>query len=160
MSKKMRFLSFFLALAMVISSAPIVPVYAQEDSLATGMTNPFDKNISFSLNGQLVKSDSYRIPSIVTLADGTVVAAADIRWNTTYDGGGLDTLVARSTDGGKTWSYNVANYLGDNGNQYNPQSTTFIDPNLLVAADGLYAGRPVRIRCCTERQWFSYSACC
>ena len=136
MSKKMRFLSFFLALAMVISSAPIVPVYAQEDSLATGMTNPFDKNISFSLNGQLVKSDSYRIPSIVTLADGTVVAAADIRWNTTYDGGGLDTLVARSTDGGKTWSYNVANYLGDNGNQYNPQSTTFIDPNLLVAADG------------------------
>ena len=136
MSKKMRFLSFFLALAMVISSAPIVPVYAQEDSLATGMTNPFDKNISFSLNGQLVKSDSYRIPSIVTLADGTIVAAADIRWNTTYDGGGLDTLVARSTDGGKTWSYNVANYLGDNGNQYNPQSTTFIDPNLLVAADG------------------------
>ena len=137
MSKKMRFLSFFLALAMVISSAPIVPVYAQEDSLATGMTNPFDKNISFSLNGQLVKSDSYRIPSIVTLADGTVVAAADIRWNTTYDGGGLDTLVARSTDGGKTWSYNVANYLGDNGNQYNPHSTTFIDPNLLVAADGM-----------------------
>ena len=136
MSKKMRFLSFFLALAMVISSAPIVPVYAQEDSLATGMINPFDKNTSFSLNGQLVKSDSYRIPSIVTLADGTVVAAADIRWNTTYDGGGLDTLVARSTDGGKTWSYNVANYLGDNGNQYNPQSTTFIDPNLLVAADG------------------------
>lgn len=136
MSKKMRFLSFFLALAMVISSAPIVPVYAQEDSLATGMTNPFDKNISFSLNGQLVKSDSYRIPSIVTLADGTIVAAADIRWNTTYDGGGLDTLVARSTDGGKTWSYNVANYLGDNGNQYNSQSTTFIDPNLLVAADG------------------------
>ncbi len=136
MSKKMRFLSFFLALAMVISSAPIVPAYAQEDSLATGMTNPFDKNISFTLNGQLVKSDSYRIPSIVTLADGTIVAAADIRWNTTYDGGGLDTLVARSTDGGKTWSYNVANYLGDNGNQYNPQSTTFIDPNLLVAADG------------------------
>lgn len=136
MSKKMRFLSFFLALAMVISSTPIVPAYAQEDSLATGMTNPFDKNISFTLNGQLVKSDSYRIPSIVTLADGTVVAAADIRWNTTYDGGGLDTLVARSTDGGKTWSYNVANYLGDNGNQYNPQSTTFIDPNLLVAADG------------------------
>ena len=137
MSKKLRFLSFILAVIILISSAPDVSVYAQEEeALPTEITNPFRSDVSFFVNGTPVTSNSYRIPSIVTLADGTIVAAADIRWNTTYDGGGLDTLVARSTDGGKTWTYNVANYLGDNGNIYNPKSTTFIDPNLLVAADG------------------------
>ena len=77
-------------------------------------------------------SNSFRIPALVTLSDGTLVAAADARWNTTYDGGGLDTIVARSSNGGTTWSYTFANYLGDNGNQYNAASTCFIDPSLAV----------------------------
>lgn len=137
MSKKMRFLSFFLALVMVVSSAPVVPVYAQEEASVSGLTTPFRSDVPFTVDGTSVTSNSYRIPAMVTLADGTIVAAADIRWNTTYDGGGLDTLVARSTDGGKTWSYNAANYLGDNGNQYNGSSSTaFLDPSLVVGADG------------------------
>lgn len=137
MSKKMRFLSFFLALAMVISSAPIVPVYAQEEASVSGLTVPFRSDVPFTVNGTTVTSNSYRIPAMVTLSDGTIVAATDIRWNTTYDGGGLDTLVAKSADGGKTWSYTVANYLGDNGNTYDGKhSTAFLDPSLLVAADG------------------------
>lgn len=137
MSKKIRLLSFVLVIVMLFSSTPIAPACAQEEeALSVEMTNPFRNDVSFTIDGQSVTSNSYRIPAMVTLADGTIVAAADIRWNTTYDGGGLDTLVARSTDGGKTWSYTVANYLGDNGNEYDPQSTTFIDPNLLVAADG------------------------
>jgi len=137
MSKKMRFLSFFLALVMVVSSAPVVPVYAQEEATVSGLTTPFRSDVPFTVDGTSVTSNSYRIPAMVTLADGTIVAAADIRWNTTYDGGGLDTLVARSTDGGKTWSYNAANYLGDNGNQYNGSSSTaFLDPSLVVGTDG------------------------
>lgn len=137
MSKKLRFLSFILAVSMLISSAPVVPVYAQEETSLSEITNPFASDVSFEVNGQTVTSKSYRIPSMVTLSDGTIVAAADIRWNTTYDGGGLDTLVARSTDGGATWTYKVANYLGDNGNVYNgSQSTAFLDPSLVVAADG------------------------
>ena len=136
---KKRILSLVLCISMVLPMvAQPMPVYSveNEESIAP-LTNPFTPETIIALpDGTTTKSQSYRIPSMVTLADGTIVAAADIRWNTTYDGGGLDTLVARSTDGGKTWSYNVANYLGDNGNQYNPQSTTFIDPNLLVAADG------------------------
>lgn len=137
MSKKLHFLSFILVLAMVISSAPIVPAYAQEEQSSTAeITNPFTSDTPLEINGQTVTSKSYRIPAMVTLADGTIVAAADIRWNTTYDGGCLDTLVARSTDGGATWSYTVANYLGDNGNTYNSQSTAFIDSCLTVAEDG------------------------
>jgi len=79
-------------------------------------------------------SAKFRIPAMVTLDDGTVVAATDARWNTTGDGGGLDTIVSRSTDNGATWNYTFANYLGDNGNVWNGSSTAFIDPAL--ATDG------------------------
>ena len=57
-------------------------------------------------------SDSFRIPGLTTLRDGALLATADARWNTTYDGGGLDTIVSRSEDNGETWNYNFANYLG------------------------------------------------
>lgn len=69
---------------------------------------------------------------MVTLSDGTIVAATDARWNTTSDGFGLDTVVSRSSDGGATWNYTFANYLGDNGNMFNSSSTAFIDPALVV----------------------------
>ncbi|MBQ2278478.1 MAG: exo-alpha-sialidase, partial [Clostridia bacterium] len=80
-------------------------------------------------------SDQFRIPALVTMNDGTVVAAADARWNTHADGCGLDTIVSVSEDNGKTWRYTFANYLGDNGNRMNRLSTTFIDPLLTVHGD-------------------------
>lgn len=79
-------------------------------------------------------STYFRIPALVTLSNGTLVAAADARWNQTYDGYGLDTIVSRSSNNGETWNYTFANYLGDNGNTYNTSSTAFIDPAL--ATDG------------------------
>ena len=81
------------------------------------------------------RSQNFRIPAMVTLSNGTIVAATDARWNTTTDGYGLDTIVSRSTDGGATWNYTFANYLGDNGNVSNYNSTAFIDPALTVTAD-------------------------
>lgn len=137
---KKRILSLVLCISMVLPMAAVpMPVYSveSEESIAP-ITNPFTPETIITLpDGTTTSSQSYRIPSMVTLADGTIVAAADIRWNTTFDGGGLDTLVARSTDGGANWSYTVANYLGDNGNVYNgSHSTAFLDPSLVVAADG------------------------
>lgn len=79
-------------------------------------------------------STYFRIPAMVTLDDGTIVAACDARWNTTSDGWCLDTIVSYSKDNGTTWNYTFANYLGDNGNSYNSSSTAFIDPCL--ATDG------------------------
>lgn len=134
---KRKTLALVLAISMILMSLPISGIAVAGENNTAPFTNPFSQEVQFDVNGKNESSHSYRIPSMVTLADGTIVAAADIRWNTTYDGGGLDTLVARSTDGGATWTYKVANYLGDNGNVYNGgMSTTFIDPNLLVAADG------------------------
>lgn len=80
-------------------------------------------------------SRSFRIPAVVRLSDGTLVAAADARWNTCYDGGGLDTVVSRSVDNGKTWHYTFANFLGDHGNAYSGKASCFIDPSLAAAAD-------------------------
>ena len=83
-------------------------------------------------------SQNFRIPAMVTLDDGTIVAAADARWNTSADAGGLDTIVARSSDSGANWNYTFANYLGDNGNTYDRDSATFIDPALATDGSTIY----------------------
>lgn len=83
-------------------------------------------------------SQYFRIPAMVTLDNGTIVAAADARWDTTRDAGGLDTIVARSSDNGANWNYTFANYLGDNGNTHNTASTTFIDPALATDGSTIY----------------------
>lgn len=83
-------------------------------------------------------SQNFRIPAIVTLDDGTIVAAADVRWNTSADAGGLDTIVSHSSDNGANWNYTFANYLGDNGNTYVEESATFIDPALATDGSTIY----------------------
>ena len=50
----------------------------------------------------------FRNPVLITRADGSLFAAVDARWNTTYDGGGLDTMLARSDTDGKNWKKNDA----------------------------------------------------
>ena len=52
-------------------------------------------------------SQNFRIPAMVTLSDGTIVAATDARWNTYVDAGGLDTIVSYSKDNGATWHYTL-----------------------------------------------------
>ncbi len=91
---------------------------------------PFSKDTGGSFN--------FRIPAMVTLSDGGLVAAADARWDGTFDGYGLDTIVSCSSDNGANWSYTFANYLGDNGNVLNNTSTAFIDPALAVDGSTVY----------------------
>lgn len=83
-------------------------------------------------------SQMFRIPAMVTLSNGAIVAATDARWNNSGDGGGLDTIVSYSTDQGTNWNYTFANYLGDNDNTYNPKSTAFIDPALATDGQKVY----------------------
>lgn len=83
-------------------------------------------------------SQKFRIPAMVTLSNGAIVAATDARWNNAGDGGGLDTIVSYSTNQGTNWNYTFANYLGDNGNTYNKNSTSFIDPALATDGQTVY----------------------
>lgn len=119
--------------AAAVTNEPAVTALTMGTKPADGTTvgNPFVKGTG--------GSNSFRIPSMVTLKDGTIVAAADARWNTTYDGGGLDTIVSYSKDNGANWNYTFANYLGDNGNVYNGSgSTAFIDPALATDGETVY----------------------
>ena len=83
-------------------------------------------------------SDYFRIPSLITLDNGWIVATADIRWRTTGDSPqNLDTIVSVSKDGGATWEWEVVNYFGDMADTSTSQeSASFIDPSVLQASDG------------------------
>lgn len=135
-------LIFSLTLALTFSNA--MSAYAANSHYdvkpSDGVTpsQPFTKG--------LASSNSYRIPAMITINEGEhkgrIVAAADVRWNTTYDGGGLDTMVSYSDDNGANWNYSLVNYMGDNGNTYNGgDSTSFIDPSLV------YDGNKVWMLC-------------
>lgn len=133
-----RILLFALIAMAACALALATPAYAAQAAIqpspkpAGGMTKgqPFPSGTGGSAN--------FRIPSLVSLDDGTLVAATDARWNSLLDGGGLDTLVSRSKDMGATWRYSFANYLGDNGNEWNALSTSFIDPALATDGRAIY----------------------
>ena len=117
-----------LAKANAVEIPPITMGTKPDDGTTEGQ--PFVKGTGGSSN--------FRIPALVTLSDGGLVAAADARWDGTFDGCGLDTIVSCSSDNGANWSYTFANYLGDNGNVLNNTSTAFIDPALAVDGSTVY----------------------
>lgn len=134
---KKKVLALVTSAAVLASLLPSLSLSAQADTLSENVTAPFTSSTTFTTSdGTSHTSASWRIPSVVMLKDGTLVAASDARYNTTYDGGGTDTVAAYSKDGGVTWTTAAANYLPDNGDTYNASSTAFIDPSLLTASDG------------------------
>ncbi len=129
MQKLKRILSIVVTVCMLVSILSTgVFAITITDKPANGTTEgqPFAPGTGGSQN--------FRIPGIVTLDNGTLIAACDARWNHAGDGAGLDTIVSVSTDNGANWTYTFANYLGDNGDVFNNLSTCFIDPG--IATDG------------------------
>lgn len=54
--------------------------------------------------GDATNSNYFRIPSLLTLDSGTILAAADARYGGTHDSKSkINTAFAKSTDGGNTW---------------------------------------------------------
>lgn len=124
-----------MAILMVLTAFPVTTAMAAGSSEAS-------KPAGGTTQGRPFVSDNpshwYRIPSMVTLDDGTIVAAADARWDGGMDGGGNDVITARSTDNGDTWSYTWAGYYGDNGNKFNKASTSYCDSNIATDGKTLY----------------------
>jgi sialidase-1 len=56
---------------------------------------------------------TYRIPSVILTAKGTLLAFAEARREGRGDAGDIDLVVKRSTDGGATWA--AMKVIGDNG---------------------------------------------
>lgn len=130
-----KWTAVLMAILMVLTAFPVTTAMAAGSSEAS-------KPADGTTQGRPFVSDNpshwYRIPSMVTLDDGTVVAAADARWNGGMDGGGNDVITARSTDNGDTWSYTWAGYYGDNGNVFNKASTSYCDSNIATDGKTLY----------------------
>ena len=78
----------------------------------------------------------YRIPAMVVAEDGSIVVAADKRYDSFTDIGGghvIDIVVRRSTDGGRTWGEPVVVAKGDNSND---ATCGYGDPSLYKGNDG------------------------
>lgn len=81
-------------------------------------------------------SSFYRIPALVTAADGSLVAACDKRYGSSSDIGGghvIDIVTRRSTDGGRTWSAPLTIAKGDNSTD---ATCGYGDPSLTMGRDG------------------------
>lgn len=130
-----KWTAVLMAILMVLTAFPVTTAMAAGSSEASKPAGGTTQGRPFVSDNP---SHSYRIPSMVTLDDGTIVAAADARWDGGMDGGGNDVITARSTDNGDTWSYTWAGYYGDNGNVFNKASTSYCDSNLATDGKNLY----------------------
>lgn len=102
-------------------------------------------------------SSNYRIPAIITAADGSLVTATDKRWNGAGDlAAKIDPVIRRSTDNGKTWSapVTIANFGGATGAgdcAFILDKTTGHLLCLFVAEKGFFASTaadPIKLKYC------------
>lgn len=170
MNTMKKFFALILSLCMILSMVPVSAFAAECDDAGDAMVTGTDSTTdTITLSGKPETPDGltnqtepfplalfttynsssnghYRIPGIVTLDDGTLVASADARWkghNNGYDdSGNIDSVVSYSSDNGKTWNVTFANYYGDdnNENKYVQDfcSATYIDPGLITDGKTLY----------------------
>lgn len=81
-------------------------------------------------------SENFRIPAMITMENGELLALADARYTQFRDGDGLDTIASISGDGGMTWEYDFPFFFPDSEGYAEAKSTAFIDPGLVEGPDG------------------------
>ena len=109
---------------------------AKADSLKAGAFKTDSQTQNQPFQRGAGESEKFRIPAFISLNDGTLFAAADARYETTGDGGGLDTIIALSKDNGKTWKHDYAINYPDSEGFADLISTTCIDPCVVEGNDG------------------------
>ncbi|HIR88494.1 MAG TPA: FIVAR domain-containing protein, partial [Candidatus Fimimorpha faecalis] len=88
----------------VLSEEQILPEHQATKQKETEMPEGVMKTEDTALFYQNYdNSISYRIPSLLTTLDGTVIAGIDKRQSGAGDTGNIDAVIRRSLDGGDTW---------------------------------------------------------
>ena len=123
MKRLTRVLSLFLS-ALIPVSLPLNVAFAKNCS------NPFEPGV--------LSCERFRIPALLTLQDGSVLASADLRWTHGTDAPqNLDIAAATSPDGYDRWAYSVPNRLEDYADgSASTQSAAYIDSALLQSETG------------------------
>lgn len=122
-----KLLSIFLALAVCFLMS--VTGYCKSD-----ISQPFESGTA--------NSERFRIPALITLKSGRVLAVADARYGHGTDSpANIDTAVRYSDDNGKTWSEpQLINHFTDvedgNFNDRAAISASFIDSAVIEDSDG------------------------
>ena len=134
----MRFLKAFFSalLLMTITFSAFAVNTPQDGELKAGAIKTDSQTQAQPFTKGAGGSEKFRIPSFVVLNDGTLFAAADARYSTTGDGGGLDTIIAISEDNAKTWKQDYAINYPDSEGFADLISTTCIDPCVVEGNDG------------------------
>ena len=115
-----KILSVLFSMAM-LPSVLCVPAFAAD----AVYEQPFDAGI--------LGCERLRIPALLTLNDGSVLAAADLRYNHGSDSPqNIDTVVAVSKDGYTAWEYAIPNHFDDCADgKTDINSASFIDPAVI-----------------------------
>lgn len=82
--------------------------------------------------------ERFRIPALYTLADGSVLAGADVRYGHGSDSpNNIDIALAHSADGYTDWQYTVLNHFDDYADGVTDKdSASFIDSAIVQTATG------------------------
>lgn len=134
-----RCLSAVVSLALTVSILPAFPARAEEPALLkAGAINTSEDHVTRNqpFSSGTAGSTYFRIPAFIVTKNGNLLAAADARYSTGGDGGGLDTIASVSMDGGKTWKYSFPLYFPDSNGYAGNTATTIIDPVLVQDAAG------------------------
>ncbi len=87
----------------IVAGCVLMPASSTAGELAEGASDPTFQQTPLFVSGE-GGYHTYRIPSLVVTAKGTVLAFAEGRKASQGDSGDIDIVMRRSTDGGRTWS--------------------------------------------------------
>lgn len=123
-----------LVMPLQVSAAPTNSV-ASDDVIKAGYKDIDSSTAEQPFPVNAGGSEKFRIPAFTVLNDGSLFAVADARYSTTGDGGGLDTIIAKSTDNAKTWEQDYAIWYPDSDGFADNLATTCIDPVVVQGKD-------------------------
>lgn len=90
--------------AGTIASAKVTNEVLSDEALIAATSDTTYGSLIFS-DADATNSNYFRIPALLTLESGTIVASADARYGGTHDSkSNIDIAFSRSTDNGETWS--------------------------------------------------------